>query len=58
MVFSLQERFVIDKEEDDLGIQFTFADDTSIHNCITITIGPTNNVPALHVGKKKVSVEV
>ena len=36
MVFSLQERFVTDKEEDDLGIQFTFADDTSIHNCITI----------------------
>ena len=44
--------------EADPGIQIQFADEVSIHNCMSLaslaTVGPANGVPTLTVGKKKV----
>ena len=52
-VFLLQTEFA----EDDPGIQITYADEVSIHNCLGLpsisTMGPPD-VPILTQGKKKV----
>lgn len=44
--------------QDNPEIQIEYADDISIHNCLSLpsldTVGPANDVPALRRGKKKV----
>ena len=49
---------IIDDDEGDPEIQIQFADETSIHNCLSLasisTVGPASGVPLLTRGKKKV----